>query len=699
LAAAGRRAEDLLGIRHEANAVKHATTAIDVMNCPPANQLQAFSAAALPRASMDAVEEHITRCQHCLLAVEAWDEQSDALVQALVTLPCVPDDEAAFQSLHAALLSHCESIPLADCPTASYAPTSAPVADEVPEQLGGYQLLELLGQGATGAVFRARHVKLDRIVAMKVLNTRYVGHDARAVRRFQEEMRAVGKLDHSHIVRATDAGEADGRHFLVMEYVDGIDASRLLRRTGPLRVADACEIARQAALALEVAHRHNLVHRDVKPSNLLFTFNGQIKLLDLGLVRSDEVAPEHSQLWQTDIPHGTADYMPPEQWSHFASVDARADLYALGCTLYKLLTGMPLYPRDRHDYDGKRRAHQSAPIPWVRDERPEVPLGLQKILGRLLAKRPEDRYDSAADVAERLAVYAQGARLAELGARAASDTPDDLGQVSNEPTLSPASELTGGHRATRRQLLTAGAASVVLAAACWRLWPSKPPVKLRVGQWRTLQPSSGETTFPLADGTLTDASTAVAAGDQSAAFSVSTPHTTLFHFGQPVKGRFAMRTTIACEAPFDRLGIFFKYRPHRTRTALEHPFQVIELAPGEVEGFQLLWSHYRFYENADASYELEYTPWAEASIEFSPPSQPGQLEVTLGRTGFPEVSWNGTALHSPEWTISWQARQASGQTRDALQHAYLGQLGVFARAATASFSQLQLLYLDEQETA
>ncbi len=326
--------------------------------CPSAAQLRAFAMASLESQSMDRIEQHVCQCDPCLRSLEACDEDSDVLIQALASLPATADDEPAFQSLQSTLMVHGECVDLGGSPTASFAQTISAVTDEVPDQIGGYQLLELIGQGATGAVFRARHLKLDRIVAIKVLNARYVGQDPQAVRRFREEMRAVGQLEHEHIVRATDAGEADGRHFLVMEYVDGIDASRLLRQTGPLRVADACEIVRQAAMALEFAHQHNMVHRDVKPSNLLFSFEGRVKLLDLGLVRNDNATANGSDAWQSSIPHGTADYMAPEQWTHFADVDARADIYALGCTLYKLLTGKPVYPRSA----GLRRENGSALI-------------------------------------------------------------------------------------------------------------------------------------------------------------------------------------------------------------------------------------------------------------------------------------------------------------------------------------------------
>ena len=143
-------------------------------------------------------------------------------------------------------------------------------------QLGEYRLLEKLGEGGMGAVYKAVHTKLKRMVAIKVLPTTH-RQDDRAVARFEREMEAIGQLNHPHIVRAHDAREIDGTRFLVMEYVDGMNLSEVVRSYGPLRIADACEVIRQAALGLQDAHEHGLVHRDVKPSNLMLTRDGQVK--------------------------------------------------------------------------------------------------------------------------------------------------------------------------------------------------------------------------------------------------------------------------------------------------------------------------------------------------------------------------------------------------------------------------------------
>src|SRR5437660_1222608 len=151
-----------------------------------------------------------------------------------------------------------------------------------PAQLGVYRLLGRLGQGGMGTVYRAWHTRLKRAVALKTLRADLLDN-APAVARFHREMEAVGKLDHPNLIRATDAGEDRGIHFLAMDYVEGVDAAKLGHRLGRLRVADACEVVRQAAVGLQYVHEHGLVHRDVKPSNLMVTAAGQVKVLDLGL--------------------------------------------------------------------------------------------------------------------------------------------------------------------------------------------------------------------------------------------------------------------------------------------------------------------------------------------------------------------------------------------------------------------------------
>jgi serine/threonine protein kinase len=226
------------------------------------------------------------------------------------------------------------------------------LASALPQQLGPYQLFEELGHGAMGTVYRALHVKLKRVVALKVLSAARLG-DPGAADRFAREMEAIGKLDHVNIVRATDAGEAEGFPFLVMEFLNGLDLAQLVKRRGALPLADACEVIRQAALGLQHAHEHHLVHRDVKPSNLLLTPEGRVKVLDLGLALLPREPQAREALTEVGQVMGTFDFMAPEQAADVRNVDIRADIYSLGCTLYYLMVGQPPFgpPEIRYSYE------------------------------------------------------------------------------------------------------------------------------------------------------------------------------------------------------------------------------------------------------------------------------------------------------------------------------------------------------------
>ena len=241
-------------------------------------------------------------------------------------------------------------------------------------------------------------------------------------------MEAVGKLDHPHIIRATDAGESDGVPFLVMEFVDGPDLGRVVKACGPLTTPDACEAIRQAALGLQHAHEHGLVHRDLKPSNLLLGPGGVVKVLDLGLALIQGEQAHEEGLTATGQLLGTFDYMAPEQAEDTHAVDVRADLYSLGCTLYHFLAGRPPFAGEgQRSFRSKMRAHAETPPPPI--DRPESPLpaGLETLLARLLAKDPADRPATPAALAEALAPFTAGSDLAGLLARARLADASEVG--------------------------------------------------------------------------------------------------------------------------------------------------------------------------------------------------------------------------------------------------------------------------------
>ena len=230
--------------------------------------------------------------------------------------------------------------------------------------LGNYTVLEMIGAGGMGQVFKAEHRRMERIVAIKMLPPTMT-KNATALARFQREVKAAARLRHSNIVGADDADEANGSHFLVMEYVEGRDLSAHVKKNGPFSVDKAVNYTLQAARGLEFAHGEGIVHRDIKPANLLLDKKGVVKILDMGLARIDvaggDVAAQ-SELTGTGAVMGTVDYMAPEQGVSTHDVDSRADIYSLGCTLHFLLIRQARVLR-RGTVTAKLLAHHHQPIP------------------------------------------------------------------------------------------------------------------------------------------------------------------------------------------------------------------------------------------------------------------------------------------------------------------------------------------------
>lgn len=256
--------------------------------------------------------------------------------------------------------------------------------------LGNYVLLEKIGAGGMGQVFKARHSRMDRLVAVKLLPAAMT-KDKAAIARFNREVKAAAKLRHSNIIAADDADQANGVHFLVMELVDGNDLSALVKKNGPFPVAQGVNYILQAARGLEYAHAEGVVHRDIKPANLLLDKKGTVKILDMGLARIHGDVGQ-AELTATGAVMGTIDYMAPEQAMSTKTADARADIYSLGCSLHYLLTGKATY--EGETLMAKLIAHRDHPIPDLRAICPEVPETVDAVFRKMVAKKVEDRYQT-----------------------------------------------------------------------------------------------------------------------------------------------------------------------------------------------------------------------------------------------------------------------------------------------------------------
>ena len=383
--------------------------------CPPRNRLKAYLAGRLDEQDSDVLERHLLECIECEQAASALDHDPDTLVELL---QLGPTPSAKPNSL--------------ELPARVESPLMLPA---IPSVIASYELLKQLGNGGMGAVYLARHKKLDKQVAIKLLPA-LPAKMPEFVARFQREMRAAGQLDHPAIVRSTDAGEENGVHFLVMDAIDGLDLSRIARAQGPLSIADACEVARQAALGLSHAHEKGIVHRDIKPSNLMLDIDGQVKILDFGLAQVGLWDSGSAEITTVGQLMGTLEYMAPEQAERAGAVDYRADLYSLGATLFRLLTGRaPLAAAPDLTPLEKLRLLSTHKPPKLATLRNDVPAELSQLLDSFLSREPSSRPASAAHAAELLEPFCPGAELVTLVARAIA-IPCDA--ESTEPPPSPA---------------------------------------------------------------------------------------------------------------------------------------------------------------------------------------------------------------------------------------------------------------------
>lgn len=379
-------------------------------NCLEHDVLARFVEGMLAPELADNVISHLSECPHCETAVDELHRSStsqDPLIarfrQVVSELPFQAEFESAGVVDRVRERLSVQGLRPDDT-------NSEKCNVPLPERLRDYQLLENLGVGGMGVVYRARHTRLDRIVALKMIRPDRV-NSAASRERFAREMKAAGQLEHPNVVRALDAGEASGQHFLAMEFVDGDTLTKLVQNEGPLPIDESCRIIAEAAAGLQHIHESGLVHRDIKPSNLMrCRFNGDdddaeklpeqrrgtgaVKILDLGLALLAE--READGLTSHDQVMGTYDYIAPEQARRSHEVDIRADIYSLGCTFYFLLTASPPFP-DASPAE-KLVAHQlESPTP-LRQRREDVPEAVAAIVQRMMSKSADDRFATPAEV-------------------------------------------------------------------------------------------------------------------------------------------------------------------------------------------------------------------------------------------------------------------------------------------------------------
>ncbi|XZE21007.1 serine/threonine protein kinase [Pirellulaceae bacterium SH449] len=407
--------------------------------CLSADTIRSYWEGMVPDLEMETIEQHLQNCQQCMAlfrrfetAREELDILRDFSPENFQAVSPNPERAAETQQNREQSLipqdKNRSNDGVSGCyPWQSWLPQS--------KQIGPYKILSLIGQGGMGAVVLAEHVRLHRRFAIKLLYLpRSLSH---AQSRFQREAEAVGRLRHPSIVTASDAGQEGPLHYLVMEYVEGFDLSKLNRLIGEISIYDVSEIGRQIALALSYAHAQGLVHRDIKPSNIMLDNEGRIKLLDFGLVQIDRWDDELSELTSVGQFLGTLDYMAPEQAERSGQVDHRADLYALGATLFRLLCGRaPLASTPNLSPLEKLRLLAHHAPPSLRTLRRDAPAALVKIIDSLLSTDPNDRPPSAAHVAEALEPFVAQAdlkRLIEQGnAAQATLKPRDEALISQQ---------------------------------------------------------------------------------------------------------------------------------------------------------------------------------------------------------------------------------------------------------------------------
>lgn len=399
--------------------------------CPTAQDLRFYLHGKTSDSDTETIELHLVDCQKCQIHLEILSEESDSLmhlVSEAAAIPLVAGSRSERTQSRRSLNEFRAS-------SESSWRGANDMADSM-TMIRDYRLLELLGQGGMGSVYRALHVRLNRQVAIKILKSDRIGADE-AVSRFAREIRLLAQLEHPNIVRAVDAGEHDGLPYFVMEFISGVNLGQLVQRLGPLPVPESCSIIRLAAVALQYAHEQKVLHRDIKPSNVMITAEGAVKLLDLGLAQILELEVDDG-VSRTDQVLGTLAYMSPEQLSGRNQVTMQSDIFSLGVTLHELLTGQrPFERRGMPPF-----------VSDIRSVRPDVDDNLNALVSDMLALDSSARPASMAEVQSRLQAISPDKNLTSVIAqyyRWENRNPDvSTSELARTNTASSTAERTGG---------------------------------------------------------------------------------------------------------------------------------------------------------------------------------------------------------------------------------------------------------------
>ena len=404
---------------------------VEAASCPSQTLLAEFGLGKLDATISSTVLQHIETCHDCrrFVASVSGDDFFDRLKDAKRAGALGRSAGAAEAESVSVSRQVPETVAGRNRASRSVAPGGLSAAEglSIPPELAGhpdYELLKVLGQGGMGVVYLARNRIMDRLEVLKVMSRALVDRPG-ALERFQQEIRSAARLQHPNIVSAYSVLQPGNLLVFAMEFVAGEDLSQVVRRVGPLPVIHAAYYAQQVAVGLQHAHEKGMVHRDIKPNNLILTREGKrrlVKILDFGLAKITSDKQAEAGLTHTGQILGTPDYLAPEQILDAQRADIRSDIYSLGCTLYYLLAGRA--PFDNHSLYATLRAHQTLEAKPLNLLRPDVPSELSGIVGRMMAKNPGLRFQTPADVAQSLS------RLLKKGAQDGGSVAAEVSQPS-----------------------------------------------------------------------------------------------------------------------------------------------------------------------------------------------------------------------------------------------------------------------------